>query len=112
MLFIARDIDFPLLARDRDAVSAWIAASETIHIMRGHPSHSMRTVLAGAWLWSGPRRGGVSGIAEAVYDRIETQISMLHRMWRSVPKTDILQHDSYSCVKYGARAFPTKRDVK
>lgn len=72
-----RDADSRILAREVLAVQAWAKSSHQFHIMRDHPNHCPRVMLAGMWGWKVPprRSDNVSWILGGVVEWLETRLS-------------------------------------
>jgi len=97
------------------AVEEWITAGTGLHVMRDHPNHNY-AMNAGMW-------GGVSGVItkeileKAIGDMEKTGQSEYgddQRFLRNVvyplhSDGDATEHDSYSCKRWKAAPFPTKR---
>ncbi|GMI57451.1 hypothetical protein ScalyP_jg5120 [Parmales sp. scaly parma] len=116
--FIIRDADSRLNSRERFAVQKWIESGKSLHVMRDHPNHDY-AVNAGMW-------GGVRGVVtkelleKTMGDLESTGRSeygddqrflrdVVYGLWKNDAKDDVSQHDSYSCGRWGADPFPTKR---
>lgn len=107
-----RDADSRVSAREVEAVNDWVRSGRKFHIMRDHPNHSARKMLAGMW---GYRVGAksLSWIADETEKHCEERLrlrigapwsndfflgrSVYHRI-----KEDAWEHDSFA-----GRAFPT-----
>lgn len=112
--FVCRDTDSRLLPRDYAAVAEWVASGLPFHIERDHPSHSNYPISGGLW----------GGTREAVPDMLEliaayptdaaylTDMAFLNdKIW---PRARVasLQHDAFSCERFGARPFPLARSAE
>lgn len=107
----SRDIDSRLSARERCAVDAWISSKKLFHVMRDHPSHSAFALSGGMWCC---KKGAFDNMS-AELERFQKSDEYLHDMaflngvvW-PVAQKSVLQHDSFSCRKFGAEPFPTPR---
>lgn len=116
-VYLIRDVDSRPTLRERAAVDEWLASSYAFHLMRDHPIHSLYRINGGMW-------GGRVLLPE-IRHQIEAWPSRAHQwddmnflevhVWpRMQPDSNssrVLQHDAFSCDKYGshARPFPTAR---
>eukprot|EP00277_Geminigera_cryophila_P044027 CAMPEP_0173082002 /NCGR_PEP_ID=MMETSP1102-20130122/17814_1 /TAXON_ID=49646 /ORGANISM="Geminigera sp., Strain Caron Lab Isolate" /LENGTH=558 /DNA_ID=CAMNT_0013957101 /DNA_START=154 /DNA_END=1830 /DNA_ORIENTATION=+ len=110
--FCCRDIDARLSLREKFAVDEWIESGKRYHVMRDHPSHSWYAMSGGMWC--------ASAAAFPFIARHLNQISSTNaylddmnwlneRIWKEAVK-DVLQHDSFSCDKFGGGLpFPSLR---
>jgi hypothetical protein len=110
--YVFRDIDSRLTARERYAVDEWVSSGRAFHVMRDHPSHSNYAMSGGMW---GGTRGAIPQMATLIRssritaDYVQDMNFLNKKVW-SVVKRDVLQHDSFSCQKYGGgRPFPRSR---
>eukprot|EP00744_Colponema_vietnamica_P012752 GILI01017893.1.p1 GENE.GILI01017893.1~~GILI01017893.1.p1 ORF type:complete len:361 (+),score=69.57 GILI01017893.1:157-1083(+) len=110
--FIVRDADSRLSARDKAIVEEWEKSGKTYHVIRDHPSHSNFAMSGGMW---GGKYSPTLQLAEKMQSHnnkneyIEDMNFLNARIWPII-KDDSIQHDSFSCVQYGARPFPVKRN--
>ena len=114
-VFLSRDTDNELIARDRDAVFDWLYNStRDCHVMRDHPLH-VTTMLGGMWGFrnAGPYREHFKAL---IYDphshKGADQYALTRHLW---PHVKCLAHDSYLCGRYRDaewRPFPTRRDAE
>lgn len=120
-VFLSRDSDFCLVERERDAVNEWLSLGTLFHVMRDHPLHDM-FMLAGLW---GFANGKDRNLALQVFNNIfnpalkrwhanyknekqADQIFLKKYLWETVQK-NFTAHDSFHCLKYNSRPFPTQR---
>ena len=110
-VFCSRDIDSRLSLRERIAVEEWLKSGKMFHVMRDHPSHSNFAMSGGMWC----ARSQVILKIEMLLERAALNEDYLKDMdflnsdiW-PLAKTDVLQHDSFSCKKFGAKPFPIPR---
>ena len=124
-VFVSRDLDSVVKAREVDATEEWLQSGKALHVMRDHPFHHF-TMLGGLW---GTHRTNISRKDWAdVWKDIWTAIiadplsksgrgakgpdqTLLGRhVWGKVPG-GVVQHDSYYCAKYpdGSTGFPSER---
>ena len=107
---LVRDLDSLLTKREARAVDAWIASGRPMHVMRdskdGH-DHAINGGMfgvhnSGGINWRSILNAHLKGrgygadlnvLASAVFGK-------------AIPKSSILQHDSHTCVKWGAQPFP------
>jgi hypothetical protein len=117
-IVVSRDLDSPLLLRERDAVDAWLASNKSFHAMRDHPFHPI-PILAGMWGYRPSLHPPLTNhILSKLcnvslmkrYDRIGDQAFLLNELWDHV-KEDMLVHASFHCLRFGPKAdpFPTQR---
>ncbi|RNA21102.1 hypothetical protein BpHYR1_032223 [Brachionus plicatilis] len=120
-VFLSRDSDFCLVERERDAVNEWLGLSTLFHIMRDHPLHDM-FMLAGMWGFASEKdRTLASEIFKIIFDpsherwhanhvneKQADQIFLKKYLWHKVEK-NFTSHDSFHCLKYKSRPFPSQR---
>eukprot|EP00038_Savillea_parva_P029209 m.69519 g.69519 ORF g.69519 m.69519 type:complete len:908 (-) comp8589_c0_seq1:73-2796(-) len=110
--YIFRDVDSRLSMRERWAVEEWIASGRAFHVMRDHPSHSSYAMSGG--MWGGTRRGIPHMESLIRGSHIKTayveDMNFLNKHVWPIVKRDVLQHDAFSCTRYGGgRPFPRPR---
>ena len=108
--FIARDIDSRLSMREKRAVDEWLASDKTFHVMRDHPSHSNYPISGGMW---GARGGSIKGIRELMRGKVGSgyldDMAFLQQSIWPLAQSSIMQHDSFSCDKWGwGKALPVR----
>ena len=64
---LIRDVDSPILPRERAAMNAWLASDKPFHVMRDHVQHNA-TILAGLW-------GGFTGLLPKLGSIIDRHVS-------------------------------------
>jgi hypothetical protein len=106
-----RDIDSRLSLREKAAVEEWIFSGKAFHAMRDHPSHSLFALSGGMWC---TRSGEIRNIGDLLEgarlgNNYLEDMDFLNSIIWPIAKQDILQHDSFSCQKYNANAFPVPR---
>jgi len=106
-----RDIDSRLSLRERSAVEEWITSGKAFHVMRDHPSHSLFALSGGMWC---TRSGEIPDIEDLLKgarlgNNYLEDMDFLNSIIWPMARKDILQHDSFSCQKYKAKAFPVPR---
>ncbi|XP_042228611.1 uncharacterized protein LOC121870734 [Homarus americanus] len=115
--FMSRDTDSWILERETVVVQEWLKSGKAFHVIRDHPSHKA-IILAGLWggfnIWPNTLRRVRGDIFHhpANYSLKYDQYMLATRVW-PVIKNDVLQHDSYNCLREGhtgARPFPVKRE--
>ena len=133
--FIVRDIDSRLSERDRAAVGEWIASGRKFHVMRDHPSHSNFEMSGGMWggrgdafpqmatelrkfedsqssswlRWIAP--SWLMSWIRSLQGAYMVDMNFLNAVVWPVARASVLQHDAFSCAKFGGgRSFPTTRD--
>mmetsp|Transcript_50501 Transcript_50501/g.163632 ORF Transcript_50501/g.163632 Transcript_50501/m.163632 type:complete len:247 (-) Transcript_50501:239-979(-) len=115
-VFLSRDTDNELIARDRDAVFDWLNNStRDCHVMRDHPKHGTE-IMGGMWGFrnAGPYR---KHFEHLIYDphnkrKQDDQRALSRHLW---PHVKCLAHDAYLCGRYKDaewRPFPTQRDAE
>jgi FkbM family methyltransferase len=110
--FCARDIDSRLSNREKAAVDAWIESGKKFHVMRDHPSHSKYAMSGGMWCGT---HDAAPDMDKLLQKRHMTQsylqdMDFLNNVIWPIAKDHILQHDSFSCDKFGGGSpFPTRR---
>ena len=115
--YLSRDIDSRLTQRDKDAVDEWVASDKKWHVIRDHPSHTRFPMSAGLW-------GGTGDAMPDMTDRLKRtavdvdytadQVWLAKEVW-PIARHSVMQHDSFSCDKFGgpaggARSFPSPRE--
>jgi len=110
--YVVRDIDSRLSLREKAAVDEWIESEKKFHVMRDHPSHSHYNMSGGMW---GGTRDALPNINSLLIQRpmnnvyIEDMNFLDSVVW-NIARQSVLQHDSFSCGKFGAdHPFPSKR---
>eukprot|EP01083_Nonionella_stella_P015655 43813_1 len=108
--YLMRDIDSRVSLREKAAVDDWIESGKEFHIMRDNPFHTM-TMLGGLW---GGTRDAFPQMAEILYryqldgSYNNDQLFLNDLVW-PIAKHSALQHDSFTCEKFGGKPFPTAR---
>lgn len=110
--FCSRDIDSRLSHREKAAVEEWVDSGRKFHVMRDHPSHSKSPMSGG--MWCGTSDSMPDMVQSLAQRRMQHQYSqdmefLTDVVW-PIAKMSVLQHDSFSCEKYGGKAFPTPRN--
>lgn len=110
--FCSRDIDSRLSMREKAAVDEWILSGKAFHVMRDHPSHSGYEMSGGMWCAT---NRGVPDMADRLYathmsnEYLQDMTFLTTEIW-PIARQDVLQHDSFSCDKFGGgNPFPTTR---
>lgn len=120
-IFCSRDLDSPLLERETEAVSEWLASSEMLHVMRDNPKHSSK-IMGGMWCLRNKKNPILANelvmkVWRKAMKRNATHESSIGNdqlvlnkvVWPRLVN-DVMQHDSYLCSRYkGSRPFPTQR---
>jgi hypothetical protein len=110
-IFCSRDIDSRLSLRERVAVYDWLSSGRKFHIMRDHPSHSSFAMSGGMWCAKSQAVPNMKSLLEQAMlsnDYLEDMDFLNNKIWPLASK-DVLQHDSFSCDKFGAKPFPIPR---
>lgn len=76
-MYLFRDCDSRISAREATAVAEWIASGELFHVMRDHPAHVL-PVMAGMW---GARAEGMVKLAELLPEHPASDSSMVDQVW-------------------------------
>lgn len=66
-IFLIRDADSVMNAKERWAVADWLGSGKAFHVMRDHPQHS-ELILAGMW---GAYRGNIGNMERLVRESVE-----------------------------------------
>ena len=119
-IFLSRDLDSPIKAREVEAVDEWVKSGKALHVMRDHPAHGV-PILGGLWgarltrsrrawkfIWTAMMADPLS---RSVRGSKGADQSLLQRhVWGKL-YGGVMQHDSYFCKKWpeGSRGFPSQR---
>lgn len=110
--FCARDIDSRLSMREKLAVDAWVASGKKFHVMRDHPSHSSYALSGGMWCASDAGMREIQHVLKGIpsgNDYLQDMNWLNAKVW-PIAQRSVLQHDSFSCDKFGGGLpFPTPR---
>jgi|TARA_Y100000004_G_scaffold110227_1_gene123695 hypothetical protein len=104
---IFRDLDGPLLWREKLAVDEWLASDKTLHIMKDNKQHGGWHILGGMW----GIKGGIKEIKSMIdnyhptTDHAEDQIFLRDCVLPIFDRSDIFIHDSSN----PETPFPTER---
>lgn len=115
---VSRDLDSPLIPRERAAVNEWLLSNKAFHIMRDHPLHTF-LIMGGMW---GYRPLMNTTTTQFILEKLRNVTSMQKyakahdqeflstEVWPLI-RHDVLMHDSHLCEKFQpeARPFPTQR---
>ena len=104
-VFISRDLDSSITAREVAAVEEWLQSENPLHLMRDNPAHCFVPILAGMWgtrtTEDTIRQEWVRSIENIVKDNLRKkssygtdQILLKKWVWPWV-KSRVMQHDSY-----------------
>lgn len=110
--YVVRDIDSRLSLREKAAVDEWIESQKKFHVMRDHPSHSHYNMSGGMW---GGTRDALPNINSLLIQRPMSNVyiedmNFLDSVVWNIAQQSVLQHDSFSCGKFGVdHPFPRKR---
>jgi len=107
--FCARDIDSRLSKREAAAVQEWIQSGKKFHVMRDHPSHSKYPMSGG--MWCSTTIPNMEAMLTDVKNQAYLQdMNFLNNVIWPMAQKSLLQHDSFSCDKFGGgKPFPTPR---
>ena len=119
-IFMSRDLDSPIKAREVEAVGEWVKSGAAMHVMRDHPYHGV-PMLGGLW---GARlatnRSGWKSIWTAIMgdplslssrgSKGADQSLLRQHVWGKLDG-GLMQHDSYFCDQWpeGSIGFPSQR---
>ena len=109
--FGSRDIDARLSRREKAAVDEWLDSDYTFHVMRDHPSHGSFAMSGGMWgckpVTPTCTAGALRAWGKGTY--MHDMNFLGERVW-PVAKRSVMQHDTFSCDKYGGGLpFPSIR---
>lgn len=110
--FCARDIDSRLSMREKHAVDEWIASGKKFHVMRDHPSHSTYALSGGMWCASDEGMRQIQRVLKGIPsgNQYMQDMDWLNANVWPIARQSVLQHDSFSCDKFGGGLpFPTPR---
>jgi len=108
--FCSRNIDSRLSTREKAAVDEWVQSNKQFHVMRYHPLHSKVPMMCGTWCST--TLPTMEKLLVDVDHRIDfsNTSSWLNTMIWPMAQQNVLQHDSFSCDKFGGgRLFPVPR---
>ena len=107
--FCARDIDSRLSEREAVAVKEWLESGKHFHVMRDHPSHSKYPMSGG--MWCSTTIPNIKKLLTDVKNNAYLQdMDFLNKVIWPMAQKSLLQHDSFSCHKFGGgKPFPTPR---
>jgi len=109
--YIIRDADARLMLREKQAVDEWVFSGRLFHVIRDHHHHA--DYFMGGGLWGGVREA-IPNMTELIEEHnvndvfFNDMVFLRGHIWPRAKKS-ILQHDSFSCVKWGALPFPFSR---
>ena len=117
----SRDLDSPLLSRERAAVDEWLSSNKSFHTMRDHPFHNI-IIMGGLWSYRPQLNLTLTRLLRSKfenttlmwkYDGMADQWFLNIEVWPLV-KNHLLSHDSFHCGKIdlNTRPFPTQRPPK
>ncbi len=105
---LCRDVDSPVLPRERAAIEMWLASSEPFYCMRDHAIHA-ELILAG--LWGGftgvlPPLGPLAGsFVSQDFSRFSDQKFLRANIWPRLREGAIMQIDDFASLD-GSVPFP------
>lgn len=107
---LVRDIDSLLTMRESRAVHKWMESGLDMHVMRDAKSGHDNAINGGMFGVRKTANVNWRLILDTYVDKREygADLNVLANAIfdRAVPKAHILQHDSHTCVKWGAQPFP------
>lgn len=108
--FCSRNADTRLSSREKLAVDAWVASGREFHMMRDHPSHSAHDMLEGMWC---ALHDGFPDVTHNLLTHPAHNFDIntfLHNEIWPIAQSSVLQHDSFTCSKFGGGVpFPSPR---
>ena len=110
--YIIRDSDSRLNLREKHAINEWIMSGKSAHNMRDHPSHANYIISGG--MWGGtknmfPTNTSMETLIQNFKSRdgyVQDMIFLQEQVYPLI-RGDIIEHDSYGCVKYKQEAATT-----
>lgn len=101
-VFIVRDVDSRINARDEKAVNAWLESRKVLHIMRDHPHHHYK-ILGGMWGFNSCNgklavRGLINSFLKQrnyVFRRMDDMIFLNNIYDIYYAKDEIIEHDQF-----------------
>ncbi|XP_042855238.1 uncharacterized protein LOC122242091 [Penaeus japonicus] len=116
--FLSRDTDSWVLDREVAAVEEWLASNRTFHVVHDHPRHGP-VILGGFWGAHNKDLDLMRSLRDTMYSKPQTERyghdqRLLKSVLWPVARTNVLNHDSFTCVKWRrehgpAVPFPTQR---
>jgi len=112
-VFISRDCDSRLSAREAAAVNEWLQGPKLIHVMRDHPEHST-PIMGGMW---GAKRGALPNLSEQIADYVsgdfwQVDQNFLREIVWPTNFHKVLAHDNWGRFpKASTKVFPTAREA-
>ncbi|XP_047493352.1 uncharacterized protein LOC125041958 [Penaeus chinensis] len=115
-VFLSRDTDSWVLAREAKAVKAWLRSGLTYHVIHDHPKHKP-IIMSGLWGAFNKAQEYLQQVRDFMFEwRVSDKPSHDNEMLRillwPIMKEDVLNHDSFTCSdpNHGASVpFPTRR---
>jgi len=109
--YAIRDIDSHIGVREKAAVDEWVASGRLFHVMRDHPSHCNYAMSGGMWggTHAAYRQMKAELTKRAVGNEYMDDMNFLNGLVWATAKRSVLQHDAFSCKRYGGKGFPLPR---
>jgi hypothetical protein len=111
-VFISRDCDSRLSAREAAAVNEWLQGPKLIHVMRDHPEHSA-PIMGGMW---GAKRGALPNIQAQIQEYVKGDFWQVDQnflkdvVWPA-NYHKVLAHDDWRRFPIAdTKPFPTPRE--
>ena len=116
---LSRDLDSPITQRETDTLNIWLSDAEKnniFHIARDHPQHGI-SILGGLWGAANVRARDylmntfqpmLTPSIAVQYSGAGDQEFLSRYVWDKV-KDRSLSFDSYNCILYKSRPFPSQR---
>ena len=122
-LYVSRDLDSRLSARETAAVAEWLKTPHAFHFMRDHPAHSIEVLGSGWGLSLGAENSTVRRIVADSFKQASRDPlfwadrgsygpdqGFLKRYFWPWGKWSAMSHDSYTCKRFPRTSpFPTRR---
>lgn len=111
-VFITRDCDSRITAREADAVQEWMNGPKLIHVMRDHPEHST-PIMGGMW---GAKQGALPNLREQIEayvrgDFWQVDQNFLREIVWPANYHKVLAHDDWNRFPQAeTKPFPTPRE--
>lgn len=110
-VFIVRDTDSRLSAREKEAVDEWLESDKGLHIMRDHPYHTS-LIMGGMW---GMKKGTFPKMKELIEiyrggNFWQVDQNFLNQFVYPLCKENSIVHDEFFNFESWKKPFPNKRN--
>ncbi|CAF0910827.1 unnamed protein product [Brachionus calyciflorus] len=125
--FLSRDTDSLIEQREIDSFNVWFKSNTLFHVMRDHPRHGTE-ILGGGWGYANLKNRELGNYLFKIITikRIALHYNprssendkrnlkgfdqfLLSRFFWKYAKKNSTIHDSYTCMEFGGRPWPTQR---